>query len=93
MQTIAIKDFRKNLSQIANQVSEGKSFTVFRRSKPAFEIHPPKGNHLSSDDINKVLEKDENAKFKTLVDFTEEEKSDGISPEMLLKILKKIDKK
>jgi len=35
---IGIKDFRKSLATIADEVMKGKSYTVMRRSKPAFTV-------------------------------------------------------
>lgn len=39
---IGIKDFRKSLATIADDVMKGKTFTVMRRSKPAFVVKPYK---------------------------------------------------
>lgn len=37
---IAIKDLRDNLSDFADLAEAGRTFTVFRRSKPSFMISP-----------------------------------------------------
>ena len=37
---IGIKELRQNLDEYITQVDKGKTFTVFRRSKPVFKITP-----------------------------------------------------
>jgi len=38
---IAVKDLRENLPEYISRVSKGESFTVVKRSRPAFRITPP----------------------------------------------------
>ena len=72
-QTIAIKKLRASLATIADEVEfRGKSFQVFRRSKPSFKIVP----------ID--TETDE---WETIVDFTTKDDK-GISIEKAFDILK-----
>ncbi|MCK5027399.1 MAG: type II toxin-antitoxin system prevent-host-death family antitoxin [Candidatus Pacebacteria bacterium] len=37
---VGVKELRQNLDEYIAQVGKGKSFTVFRRSKPVFKITP-----------------------------------------------------
>ena len=37
---IGVKELRQNLDEYIAQVDKGKTFTVFRRSKPVFKITP-----------------------------------------------------
>ncbi len=63
MTTIAIKDLRKNLAQIANHAQEGKSYTVYRHSKPSFKIVP--------------IDTPTDEKWETVIDFTNQGKKAG----------------
>ena len=76
-QSISIKDLRSNLAKVADAVSDGKTFEVFRRSKIAFRIIPAE------------LEVDEG--WETVIDFTEGGKREGDSIESVLKTLKKMN--
>jgi len=70
---IAIKNLRSSLSSIADEVEfRGKSFQVFRRSKPSFKIVPIEA---------------EVSEWETVVDFTTEN-GKGISIEKALDVLK-----
>ncbi len=80
MLTISIKDLRKNLATVADQVLTGKSFTVFRRSKPVFKIVPIEENF------------DEEDGWVDFIDFTEGGEKDGMKAEEFLKILRSVDK-
>ena len=37
---VGVKKLRQNLDEYISQVDKGKTFTVFRRSKPVFKITP-----------------------------------------------------
>ena len=39
--TIGLKELRENIENWINQVRKGKSFLVFRKSRPVFRIVPP----------------------------------------------------
>ncbi len=72
-QTIAIKNLRASLSNIADEVEfRGKSFQVFRRSKPSFKIVPIDA---------------EVSEWETVVNFTTEN-GEGLDIEKALDILK-----
>ena len=72
-QTIAIKNLRASLSKIADEVEfRGKSFQVFRRSKPSFKIVPV------DTEVNE---------WDTVVDFTAKN-GEGLDIEKALEILK-----
>lgn len=73
---ISIKDFRQTLASIAEAVSHGESFTVMRRSKPAFVVKP--------------FEDDDEFQWKTVLDFTDGGKKKGIPAKKLYNIMKKI---
>jgi antitoxin (DNA-binding transcriptional repressor) of toxin-antitoxin stability system len=71
-QTISIKNLRASLSNIADEVEfRGKSFQVFRRSKPSFKIVPIDA------EVNE---------WETVVDFTTEN-GEGIDINQALEIL------
>ena len=38
---IGLKELRENMSEYINQVKNGDSFTVMRKSQPVFKISPP----------------------------------------------------
>jgi len=73
MTTIAIKDFRNNLSSFADKAEKGESFIVFRRSKPAFKVVPVE------------IETDE--KWETVIDFTQKGKKSGEKIEDVISVL------
>lgn len=60
---IGIKELRQNLDEYITQVDKGKTFTVFRRSKPVFKITPI----TSEEDM-----------WETVIDFTKIKRS-GVS--------------
>ncbi len=68
-----MKDFRNNLSSIADKVEAGESFTIFRRSKAAFKIVPV------------GTKTDE--KWETVIDFTQKGKKSGENIEDVIKVL------
>jgi len=37
---IGLKELRNNVEAVAEKISKGESFVVFRKSKPIFEISP-----------------------------------------------------
>ena len=37
---VGVKELRRNLDEYITQVDKGKTFVVFRRSKPVFKITP-----------------------------------------------------
>ena len=76
---ISIKDFRKTLADVADAVEKGETFTIMRRSRPAFVVKP--------------FEEDEEFNWKTAIDFTENGKKKGIRASQLLEALKKYEKK
>lgn len=83
--TIAIKNFRNNISSIADKVAKGQEFIVLRHSKPAFRVVP----------VTVAVEVDDenydDGSWETVVDFTQGGKTSGMRPEDVLKIFKKID--
>ena len=52
---VGVKELRQNLDEYIAQVDKGKTFTVFRRSKPVFKITPV----IPEEDI-----------WETVIDFT-----------------------
>lgn len=38
--TVPLKELRENMSEYIQRVSDGESFTIFRRSNPIFRITP-----------------------------------------------------
>jgi len=76
---ISIKDFRQSLAAIADAIAGGETFTVMRRSRPAFVVRP--------------FEEDEELQWKTAIDFTENGKKKGIPAKKLLKAMNKFEKK
>ena len=73
---IGFKDLRLNADKYIKAISNGRSFTVVRRSKPIFNITP-------------VDEWGDEGLWETVVDFRDK-KGKGIKSEDLLKLLKKI---
>ena len=73
---ISMKDFRQTLAAIAEAVGQGESFTVMRRSKPAFVVKP--------------FGDDEEYQWKTALDFTDGGKKKGISAKKLFNAMKKL---
>lgn len=65
---VGVKELRQNLDEYISQVGEGKTFTVFRRSKPVFKITPMV---------------DEEDMWETVVDFTKIKKG-GVAIKDLL---------
>ena len=82
---IGIKDFRKSLATIADEVMKGKTYTVMRRSKPAFTVKPY--------EIEEVDEKINEPGWTSLIDFTERGKKKGIDAKELLRIMENFEKK
>lgn len=80
---ISIKDFRQSLAAVADAVLKGETFTVMRRSRPAFTVKP----------FNKDEEGMEEPGWKTAIDFTEGGKKKGMPADELLKIMKEFEKK
>jgi antitoxin (DNA-binding transcriptional repressor) of toxin-antitoxin stability system len=81
---ISIKDFRHSLAAIANAVEKGESFLVMRRSKPAFLVKPFEESDEEEFDMKG---------WKTIIDFTEGGKKQGIPAGELLNIMKKFEEK
>lgn len=81
--TIAIKDFRNNISAIADKVGKGQEFIVLRRSKPAFKVVPV-DIIVDDEDYN-------DGSWETVVDFTEGGKIRGVKVEDVLKAFKKLN--
>lgn len=77
--TIAIKNFRNNISAIADKVGKGQEFIVIRRSKPAFKVVPV------------GIDEDDDGSWETIVDFTNGGKTNGMNPKDVLKVLKKLN--
>ena len=75
---INVKELRKNMPELIKRVGKGESFTVFKRSKPAFKLSP-----VGWDDV------DDESNWET-IDFTEINEN-GISGREILEIIKKID--
>lgn len=74
---ISIKELRANLSNIADCVEKGESYRVIRRSKPSFYI------------VKIDAEVPEEG-WETVVDFTDDGKTDGMPAKDVLKLLRKI---
>lgn len=68
---IGFKELRNNADKYINQIKKGKSFIVFKKSKPIFKISPP------LEDIEL---------WERVIDFTKIKKG-GISLNELLKKL------
>ncbi len=84
---ISIKDFRQSLATVADAVMEkGETFTVMRRSRPAFVVKP-------FIEIEECDESIDEPGWKTAIDFTEGGKKKGITADKLLAIMKKFEKK
>ena len=77
---ISIRDFRAQISDIADQVEEGESFIVLRRSKQSFKITP-----IGIDD-------QQEGEWETVIDFTKGGKTKGEKVETVLKALSKMNK-
>lgn len=60
---IGLKQLRDNVDTYIAAVKKGKSFTVFRHSKPVFSIVPPA-------EVEYDLEELDGPGWKTLIDFT-----------------------
>ena len=77
--TIAIKDFRNNISSIADKVQKGQEFIVLRHSKPAFKV------------VQVDVDDDDDGSWETLIDFTDGGKKRGVPVEDVLKAFKRLD--
>ena len=69
---IGLKELRENMSEFIDRVQNGESFTVLKRSKPAFRIGPPH----------------EDGHWETVADFTEVDEDGVSGREILRKIQK-----
>ena len=79
--TIALKEFRENTQKYISEIGKGKSFIVFRRSKPVFKIAP--ADTWGDDGL-----------WETVVDFTKHKSgSDGVLAKDVLRALKNISDK
>ena len=67
---IGLKELRDNTATYISQVQKGKSFVVFRKSKPLFRISP-------------IEDDEDNSLWETVVDFTKIKKG-GVSISDLL---------
>ena len=76
---ISIRDFRQSLAAVADSVMKGETFTVMRRSRPAFVVKPFEG--------------DDDLQWKTLIDFTEGGKREGIPADKLYEAMKQFEEK
>lgn len=56
---INVKELRQKMPELIERVNQGESFTVFKRSKPAFKLSP----------ID-----DEESRWETVIDFTKVKK-------------------
>ena len=77
--TISIKDFRNNISSIADKAEKGQEFIVMRHSKPAFKITPIQ------------IQDDDDGAWETIVDFTDGGKTNGVKAQDILKVMKKLN--
>ena len=77
--TVGLKDLRENTEKYIEEVRKGSSFTVFRRSKPIFNITP-------------VDEWGDEGAWENIVDFTKLNKG-GVRAEDILSSLKRLKKK
>lgn len=75
---ISIKNFRTNLAEIADEIEDGNTYVIIRRSKPSFKVVP--------------ITSDNDEEWETVVDFTDGGKSNGAKIEDVLAILKKLNK-
>ncbi len=74
--TVALREFRENTQKYISEINKGKSFTVFRRSKPIFNITP--SDTWGDDGV-----------WETVVNFTKILKSkEGVPAKDVLKALK-----
>lgn len=79
---IGIKELRDNVDTYIDAVKKGKSFTVFRHSKPVFAIVPPS-------EVEYDLEELDGPGWKTLIDFTKIKKG-GVPVEEVIASLERI---
>lgn len=76
---IGLKTLRENMEKYIREVNRGKSFTVVRRSRPAFKIVP-------------VNEWGDEGVWETIADFSKDKRG-GIPIDEFLKELRKANKK
>lgn len=76
---INLKELRQNMSDYISRVNKGESFTVLKRSKPAFKLSP----------ID-TTDNDKESAWETIIDFTEIDE-EGVSGREILKKIKQID--
>lgn len=76
---VALKELRENTEKYIDEVRKGKTFTVFRRSKPIFNITP--ADTWGDDGI-----------WETITDFTKIRQGgkEGVSSNEVLKVLNDI---
>lgn len=86
MQTIPLKDLKKNLASIASKVSKGKEFLVTKHNRPYFIISPPTQDKRSQDP-REVYKNDPTVHIGDLVGKGKLTPLKGISQEMGKKIL------
>ncbi|PIP86898.1 hypothetical protein COW81_03145 [Candidatus Campbellbacteria bacterium CG22_combo_CG10-13_8_21_14_all_36_13] len=75
-QIVGLKELRENTEKYVEQIRKGKSFTVFRRSKPIFKITP-------------VDEWGDEGSWETVIDFRELN-GEGVLAEDILSSLKRL---
>lgn len=74
--TVGLRELRENTEKYIREVKKGKSFTVFRHSKPIFNIVP--ADAWGDDGV-----------WETVADFSKVKKdTKGVSAELLRKTLK-----
>jgi len=63
---LGIKEFRQNMSSIADQVAAKKyRFVIARKNKPVFELRPLTEKDLFLEDVRKRIENAKNSKSYT----------------------------
>ncbi len=50
---IGLREFRENTAKYVAQVKKGKTFTVYRHSKPVFAVVPAKEIEYDLDELNR----------------------------------------
>lgn len=76
---IGLKELRDNVDTYIAAVKKGKSFTVFKHSKPVFSIVPPVEVEYDLDELD-------GPGWNTVLDFT---KNDGVTVEALIEAIKR----
>jgi hypothetical protein len=79
--TISLRKFRENTQKIADDVARGKTFTVFKRSKPLFKISRPEVDEWGDEG------------HWTGIDFRDKKHPNGIPMDEFMKRLEEYNKR